>query len=172
MLPKINTILYATALGSGAPYVFRYALSEAQKNDAKIIILHVMEALYPFGQHLVELHMSQGQAEDIQRRAHESAKQKIKERVKRLCEIEAVHAEGGEDLVSEIRVIQGEPHLEIVNQAKATNADLIIVGSHRHTVIGAVMLGHTATRVMHNATIPVLLVRIPDGYHEEGFEKE
>jgi nucleotide-binding universal stress UspA family protein len=31
------------------------------------------------------------------------------------------------------------------------------------------MLGTTTHKVLHGSSIPVLVVRIPEGYHEEGF---
>ena len=168
MLPDVKTILYATALGPGAPYVFRYALQEAEKHQAKIVILHVMEPLNPFGQHLVELHISSEQSEQIQENARQYARQKIKERVQKLCDKEGCEASDGGNLVSEIRVVEGQPYLEIIKQAKDVEAGLIIIGSHRHSALGEAMLGHTATKVVHRSETPVLLVRIPDGYHEEG----
>lgn len=169
MLPKIATILYATDLGPGAPHVFRYALAEAEKHDARIVILHAMEPLSSFGQHLVELHISQQQSEEIHRQARDHARARIAERVQRLCDKEVCHAPSGAGLVEEILVVEGHPANEIIAQAKSMQADLIIMGTHRHTVIGDAVLGHTANKVMHRAEIPVLLVRIPAGYHEEGF---
>ncbi|WP_305043146.1 universal stress protein [Geoalkalibacter sp.] len=169
MLPKIATILYATDLGAGAPHVFRYALAEAEKHDARIVILHAMEPLSTFGQHLIELHISQQQSERIHRQAREHARKKIEERVQRLCDKEVCHAPSGAGLVGEIRVVEGHPANEIMAQAREVKADLIVMGTHRHTVIGDAVLGHTANKVMHRSEIPVLLVRIPEGYHEEGF---
>ena len=170
MLPKVQTILYATGLGPGAPYVFRHALNEAERHQAKIVLLHVMEPLNPFGRHLVELHISHEQAEQIQEQAREHAKTRIEERVQKLCDKETCEAPSGENLVQEIRVVEGQPHLEIVKQAKEIGADMIVIGSHRHTALGEAMLGHTANQVVHRADVPVLLVRIPEGYHEEGIE--
>ena len=43
------------------------------------------------------------------------------------------------------------------------------MGSHRHTVLGDAMLGTTTSKVLHSATQPVLVVRIPEGFQEEGF---
>ena len=169
MLPEIKTILYATGLGPGAPHVFRYAIKEAEKHGARLVVLHVLEPLNPFGQHLVELHISHEQRQQIQDQARDHARAKIEERIRRLCEKEVCHATGGEDLVDDILVREGQPHLEIVACAREIKADLIIIGSHRHSALGESMLGHTANRVVHRSEIPVLLVRIPDGYHEAGF---
>ena len=43
MIPKINKILYTTDLSLNASYVFRYALNSAEKHNAKIHILHVVQ---------------------------------------------------------------------------------------------------------------------------------
>lgn len=169
MLPEIKTILYATGLGPGAPHVFRYAMTEAEKHQARLVVLHVLEPLNPFGQHLVELHISHEQRQQIQDQARDHARSKIDERIRRLCEKESCHVAVGEKIVDEIRVMEGQPHLEIVSCAREIKADLIIIGSHRHSAMGEAMLGHTANRVVHRSEIPVLLVRIPDGYREAGF---
>lgn len=169
MLPQIKTILYATGLGPGAPHVFRYALAEAEKHDARIVVLHALEPLSSFGQQLVELHISHEQSEQIHRQAREHARRKIEERVQRLCDKEVCHAPSGAGLVKDIRVVEGNPAVEIVEQARSVKADLIVMGTHRHTVIGDAVLGNTANKVMHRSEIPVLLVRIPEGFREEGF---
>ncbi len=169
MLPTIKTILYATGLGAGAPYVFRYALAEAEKHGARIVVLHAMEPLSPFGQQLVELHISHDRSEQIHKEARDHAVRKIEDRLKRFCEKEVCHATNGNDVIAEIRVVEGHPAVEIIAQAKALKADLIVMGTHRHTVLGDAILGNTANKVMHRSEIPVLLVRIPEGYREEGF---
>ena len=43
MIPKINRILYTTDLSLNAAYVFRYALNSAEKHNAKIDVLHVVQ---------------------------------------------------------------------------------------------------------------------------------
>ncbi len=47
MIPNIRNILYATDLTKNSAYAFRYAVNSAQKHDAKIHILHVLEKLSP-----------------------------------------------------------------------------------------------------------------------------
>jgi nucleotide-binding universal stress UspA family protein len=169
MLPNIKTILYATGLGAGAPFVFRYALAEAERHGARIVVLHAMEPLSPFGQQLVELHISHNKSEAIHREARAHARTKIEERLQRFCDKEVCHALNGSELVAEIRVVEGHPAVEIVEQARAAKADLIVMGTHRHTVLGDAVLGNTANKVVHRSEVPVLLVRIPEGYREEGF---
>ncbi len=169
MLPKIDTILYATGLGAGAPYVFRYALGLAQKHGARIVIVHAMEPLSPFGQSLVELHVTHEKSEEMHRDARAKVKQDIVKRLELLCEKELCSDPEGRNRVADIRVVEGQPAQVVLQEATGARADLIVMGTHRHTRVGEALLGTTAHKVLHSSTTPVLLVRIPDGYHEEGF---
>ncbi|BCR03526.1 universal stress protein [Desulfuromonas versatilis] len=169
MLPKINTILYTTGLGEGAPHVFRYALSLAQAHQAKIAIVHAMEPLSPFGQSLVELHITHEKSEQMHKQAQERVKGDIVKRLELLCEKELCNDPEGRSRVTDILVDEGHPPLVILEEAKRLKADLIVMGTHRHTRLGEALLGNTAQKVIHSSTTPVLLVRIPEGFHEEGF---
>lgn len=169
MLPKIKTILYTTGLGPAAPYIFRYALALARQHDARIVAVHGMEPLTPFAQSLVELHISHEQSEEMHRQAREAAKTRLRERIQRLCEMEANHDPEACNRVSEIRIVEGSPAQVVLATAAEVGADLIVMGSHRHTVLGEAMLGTTTHKVLHGADRPVLVVRIPEGYREEGF---
>jgi nucleotide-binding universal stress UspA family protein len=53
----------------------------------------------------------------------------------------------------------GNPADEIVKSAKAEKAHLIVMGTHGHGVIGRVLMGSIAQRVVSNCDVPVLLVR-------------
>ncbi|MBV8946578.1 MAG: universal stress protein [Solirubrobacterales bacterium] len=50
------------------------------------------------------------------------------------------------------------PAHEIVATARQRNADLIVVGSQGHTMIGGLLLGSVAYRLLHLAPCPVLVV--------------
>jgi nucleotide-binding universal stress UspA family protein len=169
MLPKIEKILYATGLGPAAPYVFRYALSLAQQHDAQIIAVHGMEPLPPFAQSLVELHISHEHSEEMHQQARLKAKERLQERIERLCGDEACLDLQGRNRVGAIHIVEGHPAQVILQVAAASGADLIVMGSHRHTVIGEALLGTTTHKVLHGTDRPVLVVRIPEGYREVGF---
>ena len=58
-------------------------------------------------------------------------------------------------------LIWGKPQIEIIRIANEQNVDLIVVGSHgRHGL--ALLLGSTATGVLHHAPCDVLAVRLQD----------
>jgi len=169
MLPEIKSILYATGLGPGAPHVFRYALSIAQKHDAKIAIVHAMEPLSTFAQSLVELHISHEQSEELHRQSRQKVKRDIEGRLETFCARELCGDPEGRGRVSEIRIVEGQPAQQVIRLAGEMKADLVVMGTHRHTVVGEALLGTTAHKVLHSCELPTLLVRIPDGYREEGF---
>lgn len=168
MLPKISKILYATGIGAGAPYVFRYALSQAQQYEAEIVAVHGMEPLSTFAQSLVEQYVSHEDSEEMHRQARESVKDRLRGRIEKIC---AMENDG--DLkscrISEIRIVEGQPAQVILEAAREMGADLIVMGSHRHTALGETLLGTTTRKVLHVSEVPVLVVRIPEGFHEEGF---
>lgn len=167
MLPGIKNILFATDLGPGAPYVFRYALSLAHQYQANIVIVHGIEPLTPFGRSLVEQYISHEHSEEMHRKARETVKAGLNERLAQLCAAECSDAEQCRKLVDSIRVVDGYPDQVILAAAKDCTADLIVVGAHRHTVVGEVIMGSTTRKVLHSADLPVLVVKIPEGYTEE-----
>jgi nucleotide-binding universal stress UspA family protein len=59
------------------------------------------------------------------------------------------------------RVIRtGHPVEEIIKEAEAGQADLIVLGSHGRSALGAAVLGSVAYGVLHkDAKVPVLIVR-------------
>jgi nucleotide-binding universal stress UspA family protein len=56
-------------------------------------------------------------------------------------------------------VLIGQVAEMIVQQASKSRCDLIAIGSHGRTEAGNMLLGSTATKVLHISKIPVLLVR-------------
>jgi nucleotide-binding universal stress UspA family protein len=53
----------------------------------------------------------------------------------------------------------GDPVEQILDEAEAFGADLIVVGTAGRSAIGRVLLGSVAERVFGKATVPVMLVR-------------
>ena len=57
--------------------------------------------------------------------------------------------------------------LALIRMADRLQADLIVVGSHRHTVVGGrFILGSTSQRVLYDAGCPVRVARCSDGRRE------
>lgn len=167
MLPKIETILYATGLGSGRLYVFRYALALARQHQAKIVAVHAIEPLSTFAQNLVEQYISHNSSEKMHSESRENIKTEIKARMEQLCTRECNHAPPCDNPVSAIHVVDGYPDQVIVGIAKDVSADIIVMGANSHGKVGEVMMGGTTRKVLHSATQPVLVVKIPKDYVAE-----
>lgn len=61
----------------------------------------------------------------------------------------------------ETRLLQGIPAEEICDFASKQGADLIVVGTHGRGVVGRMLLGSVAEKVLRAATVPVLTARGP-----------
>lgn len=75
----------------------------------------------------------------------------------------------GAGLRASTRVVEGAPVEVIVRVATQEKADLILMGSHRHSILHHVVLGSVSENVVRHAPVPVLLTRwtgeaaAPDG---------
>jgi nucleotide-binding universal stress UspA family protein len=55
--------------------------------------------------------------------------------------------------------IIGNPAVDIVKTAKTDKAHLIVMGTHGHGVMGRILMGSVAQRVVSSCDVPVLLVK-------------
>jgi len=55
--------------------------------------------------------------------------------------------------------VVGSPRIEVVRLAKREKAQMIVMGTHGHGVIGRALMGSVAQSVVSESDIPVLLVR-------------
>jgi nucleotide-binding universal stress UspA family protein len=55
--------------------------------------------------------------------------------------------------------VAGNPTVEILKAAKKDKTQMIIMGTHGHGVLGRILMGSVAQRVVAQADIPVLLVQ-------------
>ncbi|MBE0616426.1 MAG: universal stress protein, partial [Proteobacteria bacterium] len=65
-----------------------------------------------------------------------------------------------EDL--ELRVTHGEPWEQILETARETKADLVVMGTHGRKGLDRALFGSTAERVLRRSTVPVMAVPLPE----------
>jgi nucleotide-binding universal stress UspA family protein len=65
----------------------------------------------------------------------------------------------GKGLNARIVEAHGDAADALVNEAKSLNADLIVVGTRGHNLAQRTLLGSVSTKVVHDATCDVLVVR-------------
>jgi nucleotide-binding universal stress UspA family protein len=141
---RLGKILVPIDFSDPARKALKYATAFASHFHASLILLHVVEFNFvgsDFG--LVEL--SQVEADMKQ-----SAVQRIDEWLKQ---------EVGKNLVAESMVRCGRPYLEIIDTAKESEANMILIAAHGHSSLAHVLLGSTVERVVRHAPCPVLVLR-------------
>ena len=72
---------------------------------------------------------------------------------------EAIRLLGGSGLEWDFVVREGSPGEELVKVVKETGADLVVVGSNRHSSLHNLLLGSTAAHLTAHSTAPVLVMR-------------
>ena len=58
-----------------------------------------------------------------------------------------------------VTTVVGSPAAEIVRAAQREKANLIVMGTHGHGLLGRAVMGSVAQRVVADSDVPVLLVR-------------
>ena len=169
MWPEFQKILYVTNLGPESPYVFRHAISLAERYDAGIYILHVLEPLSDNVKGLVEFFLTEQQVQQRREEARGHLMEKLQRRLAAFCSQETCKLDSQvPDPVREIMVEEGQPAETILDKAAEIKADLIVMGTHRRLREGgARLLGSTARRVVNTSKIPVLTVYTPRDKFEE-----
>lgn len=111
------------------------------------IELHLLNVQMPIASGLVKSFISKNQINDYYRDEG-------------LAALEAARAalDAGR-IAYQYHVGVGEPAATILEYARTKQCELIVMGTHGRGVLGSVALGSVATRVLHQASIPVLLVK-------------
>ena len=149
-MAEIKKILFATDFSENSKWALTYALSFAQKFDARLYILHVIQQpSYPLGMY-AEISF------DAMDKFNRNISEVTAKEMKNLCEVELKGLTNYESLI-----INGIPFIEIIRTAKEKEADLIVVVTHGRTGLDHVLFGSTAEKVVRKASCPVLSVRLP-----------
>ena len=162
MKPELKKILYATDISKNSAFAFQYATDLAEKHDATISILHVMEEIPPHTKAMVEMYLSDEQREKL---AHETEKmaERIKTRLGDFCERVQKDDAACVFRVDRIEVVHGFPAAEILKKADAFDCDAIVMGTHGKGAIGHAFLGSVAEKVLRRSSKPVFVIPLPKG---------
>lgn len=162
MLPEVNTILYCTDLGRYTRPAFRMAVRIAQKFEARVIFLHVIEPFREDTRHLVEMYLPESSVLEMRKQNAETRRQRVLDRIKQFCAEEMADESAFPRGGPEPRVVEGDAADVLLNTAEQEDVDLIVMGSHTHSTIGEIMLGSVAHKVTHRSKQPVLLVPLKE----------
>ena len=149
-MADIKRILFATDFSDNSRYALTFAISFAQKYDAMLYVLHVIQQpSYPLGMY-AEISF------DAMDKFSQSISEAVQKEMQTLKEKDLKGCSKFESLI-----VHGTPFLEILRTAKEKNVELIVVGTHGRTGLDHVLFGSTAEKVVRRAPCPVLSVRLP-----------
>lgn len=157
MIPKIKNILYATDLSENSAYAFRYAIHSAEKHDARVHLLHVLEPLpsqtwaYPYPTKI----------EKVREETKQRFLEKIKKRVEDFFQQDLTDKPECRKRVASIQVIEGYPAGTILQKAEEAKADLVIMGTHSKGALAHAFLGSVAEAVLNRIKVPVYVIPLP-----------
>lgn len=146
----MKTILTAVDLSPITETVVAGAAQLATALNARLILLAVLEpvaAYVPVGA-AMDVITAPMPMEPIDQSG-------IKERLESLA---TPLRSGGLSVETLVKV--GPPKDEILDQAKATAAEMLVLGSHGHGALYHLFSGSVVTSVLHKATIPVTVIPV------------
>jgi len=142
-------ILLAVDFSNSAAFILEKARDIAQRNNAKLSLLHVVEYLPPIDSAYEPILASNWVVDENE--MLDQAKQSLKEFSKK-------HGLNS-DVTLEVQL--GTPKHEITQFARENHCDLIVMGSHgRHGI--SLLLGSTSNAVLHAMPCDILAVKITE----------
>jgi nucleotide-binding universal stress UspA family protein len=143
--PPTRHIVCAVDFSGGSSAALPVALSLAQKANAEVLALHVIE----FPPELLQPDVPPPDVDDIRAAAEADRLGRLKSLIpneaRKFCTVETAVAEGAADRT-------------ILQASEARHADLVIMGVSHHRTFDRLIFGSTASRVTRTAACPVLLV--------------
>ena len=141
---ELKRILVPIDFSDCSKKALQYAIPFARQFGAELTLLHVVQVNYYAGDFgTVDVALLEGEM-----------------RKNGQLQLDSLAAEMADrDIYSKTEVRTGRTTSEIVNLARETNVDLIILATHGHTGLKHVLLGSVAENVVRHAPCPVLIVR-------------
>ena len=162
MIPEIKSILYTSDLSENARHAFSYAASLANRYDAGITILHVLEDISPTTDSLVVSIIGQEKWNELRGNNEKEVLDTIKSRLTRFCEDVQAELPSCPFITDKIKVTIGQPVDEILQEVENNDYDMVVMGAHGHGVLADAIMGSVSRRVVRRCKKPVLIVRLPE----------
>ncbi len=173
-IPQIKKILFTTDISQATRHAFAYAVSLAQKYDAALTILYVMEDLEQTASQSSNLQafigherweeLRQSREQEIRQVLIGKRRESIMIREALSDMVTAAQKDLTESRVEqgEIVVAQGDVVECILRQAESSETDLLVMGYTPRGRLEEAIVGSVSQSVLRRTYIPVLLVRLPE----------
>jgi nucleotide-binding universal stress UspA family protein len=149
-MTRITRILVPTDFSPTADAALDYAFGLAEKFDASLQLLHVLDDPFVFEGMSAEAYIAE--APVLRTAMLDDARERLRHR--------AAPRPGGVPVETE--VLFGHGARTIAEYAAERGVDLIVMGTHGRTGFAHLMVGSVAERLVRTAPCPVLTVRHPD----------
>jgi nucleotide-binding universal stress UspA family protein len=149
---NLKKILYPTDYSEYSLAALPYAVSLTKQNDAELYCLHVVEMPqeeYLTSEYMVPLNVPHVPEDKVLRTARARMERFAAENLSEIAKVTS-------------RILIGTPFVEIIRYARDQSIDLIVIGTHGHSALTAMLLGTVAEKVVRKAPCPVLTVRHPE----------
>jgi nucleotide-binding universal stress UspA family protein len=172
MPPEIQRILYATDLSPNSKHAMRYASKIARQNNARMTILHVVEAPSPTTYALLSSVMEHAEMKARHEKQIGYYIEQIHQRLDQMCQDECRFDPDLMDRVEKIEVREGFPAEEILKEARDGDCDLIVMGTHGKGALENTFMGSVARRVLRRTRRPVLVIPLPKHEKSRGWAEQ
>lgn len=148
---NLKKILYPTDFSGYSLAALPYAVGMAKQNNAELYCLYVVDIPkeeYLTREYMLPLNVPHVPQDKVLRTARARMERFVKENLSGIAKVTS-------------RVLEGFPFVEIIRYAREQSIDLIVIGTHGHSALAAMLLGTVAEKVVRKAPCPVLTVRHP-----------
>lgn len=121
----------------------------------RAIIEHVKQLAKLSQGRVVLLHVADGWA--VRTYGRDAVSREIAEDTEYLKKVSSEFEASG--ISADAELAYGDPAKEIIRWVKQKGCDLVAMSTHGHRFFADLFLGTTASRVQHNVSVPVLLLR-------------
>ena len=162
MKQDIKRILYATDLSDNSVYAFGYAIDLANKYDAEIAILHVIDKTMENSQIMFDVYIDVERLEGSPQKRIADATEEIKNHLKLFIDKKVADNPKSADNVVSIEVCQGYPADEILKKVDDLHCDVIVMGTHGKGIVRQAFFGSVAKKVLRRVRKPVFIIPLPE----------
>ncbi|PKD43326.1 universal stress protein [Rhodohalobacter barkolensis] len=147
--------------------LFKHAVVALDLSEASDLIVSCVPHLKKFGMkkvtlvNVVPIPYSTKRTE-VNTEEHREALEKYKKKLE------------AKDLTVEIDIRSGVhfyPPTEILESAKERDADFVVIGNRGHSKVQEMLMGSTATEVLHRSELPVYLINMEVEWYDDDVEK-
>lgn len=148
-MAKIEKILCPTDFSELSVEAANCAVLLAEKFDAKLHLLHVVDQAYQYWMAIGPETVPAGPSvEEMIENAKKQMTEFVSKYLPRQCQ-------------ATTEIVSGRPFVEIIRIARDQQMDIIVIGTHGRGALTQMLLGSVAEKVIRKAPCPVLSVRHP-----------